>query len=70
MKNIPLPVFFILLLLAAIAWWGNRYLQLLIQPRSSLLRLLLYLLSGMLLVFVGVYAAVRLILWMFPHGLK
>jgi len=70
MKNIPLPVFFILLLLAVIAWWGNRYLQLLIQPRSSLLRLLLYLLSGMLLVFLGVYAAVRLILWLFPHGLK
>ncbi|MEO5592548.1 MAG: hypothetical protein ABIR15_11685 [Chitinophagaceae bacterium] len=70
MKNIPLPVFFILLSFMAFAWWCNRYLQLFIKPRASLARLLLYLLTGMLLVFGGVYGAVRVILWVFPPGLK
>jgi len=70
MKIIPLPVFFILLVFAGIAWWGNGYLQRLIQPRASLGRLFLYLLSGMLLVFAGVYGTVRLILWLFPKGVQ
>jgi len=70
MKNIPLPVFFILLLFMVFAWWFNRYLQLFIKPRVSLSRLLLYLLSSFAFVFVAVYAAVRLILWVFPRGLK
>jgi len=70
MKSISLPVFFILLIFMAFAWWCNRYLQLFIKPRASLVRLLLYLLAGMLLVFGGVYGAVRVILWVFPPGLK
>jgi len=70
MKNIPIPVFIILLVFMVVAWWLNGYLQRLIRPRVSLSRLLLYLLTGMLLVFAGVYAAVRLILWLFPPRLK
>lgn len=70
MKIIPLPVFFILLLFAGLAWYANRYLQKWIQPRASLGRLFLYFLTGMLLVFVGVYGTVRLILWLFPKRLQ
>jgi hypothetical protein len=70
MKLIPLPVFFILLLLAALVWWLNGYLQKLIRPRENFGRLLLYLACGFFTVFAGVYMAVRLILWLFPHGLK
>jgi hypothetical protein len=70
MKNIPLPVFFVFLLFMAIAWWLNRYLQFIFRPRDSFVRLVLYLLTGMALVFAGVYAAVRLILWLFPPGLR
>ncbi|MEO6315897.1 MAG: hypothetical protein ABIU63_17900 [Chitinophagaceae bacterium] len=70
MKNIPLPVFFVLLVFMGIAWWLNGYLQAFIKPRSSLGRLFLYLLSGLLLVFAGVYASVRLILWVFPPRLQ
>jgi hypothetical protein len=70
MKNISLPVFFILLLFVVFAYWLNRYLQLLIKPRVSLGRLLLYLLSGLVLVFGAVFTAVRLILWVFPPTLK
>lgn len=69
MKLIPIPVFFILLIFAGLAWWGNHYLQRLIQPRVSLGRLLLYLFCGMFLVFIGVYGTVRLILKLFPAGL-
>ena len=70
MKNIPLPVFFILLIFMVVAWYGNRYLQLLVRPRRSFARLLLYFLSCMLLLLGAVYAAVRLILWLFPPALK
>jgi hypothetical protein len=69
MKNISFPVFFILLLCMALAWWMNRYLQLLIRPRDSFSRLMLYLLTGMAMVFAGVYVAVRVILWLFPPHL-
>lgn len=69
MKSISLPIFFTLLVFVLVAWCCNYYLQLFIKPRKSLARLLLYLLSGMVLVFGGVYAAVRLILWVFPPGL-
>jgi len=70
MKLIPLPVFFILILLAGLAWWLNGYLQKLIRPRENFGRLLLYIASGFFMLFAGVYMAVRLILWLFPHGLK
>ena len=70
MKGIPLPVFLVLLIFTGIAWWFNRYLQLFIKPRKSLGRLFLYLLTGMLLVFAGVYGAVRLVLWLFPPAIK
>ena len=70
MKGLPLPVFFVLLICAGLAWWLNRYLQSFIQPRKSLARLLLYLLTGMVLVFGGVILAVRFILWVFPPAIK
>ena len=70
MKNISLPIFSILVLFMAFAWWLNRYLQLLMQPRKSFGRLLLYFLSCLVLIFSGVYAPVRLILWLFPPALK
>jgi|GEM_PF-398924 len=64
--SIPLPVFLILLLFIAMAWYCNRFLQKIIKPRESLGRLFLYLLSGFAFVFVAVYMAVRIILWLFP----
>jgi hypothetical protein len=70
MKNIPLPVFFILLFFAAIALWLNKYLQRFIKPRESFGRLVLYILSGFAFVFAAVYVSVRLILWLFPPALK
>ena len=70
MKNIPLPVFFILLFFMVIAWWCNRFLQKFIKPRESFGRLMLYLLSGFAFVFIAVYVAVRLVLWLFPPTLK
>ena len=70
MKNIPLPVFFILLLFAFLIWWLNRCLQQLIKPRASLPGFLLYLLSGFTMAFVAVFVATRLILWLFPPTLK
>ena len=70
MKNIPLPVFLIILLFTVLVWLLNRYLQKLIKPRVSFGRLILYILSGFTLVFAGVYVTVRLILWLFPPALK
>jgi hypothetical protein len=70
MKNISLPVFFILLLFAFLAYLLNRYLQRLIKPRASFGRFLLYTGSGFALAFAAVFVAVRLILWLFPPALK
>jgi hypothetical protein len=70
MKNIPLPVFFVLLAFTVFAWWLNKYLQRFIKPRESFGRLMLYLLSGFAMVFAGVFFAVRLILWLFPPAIK
>ena len=46
----------------------NKYLQKILQPRKSLARLLLYLLSGMLLVFLYTLLLVLVIKGIFPKA--
>ena len=46
----------------------NKYLQKLLRPRDSLVRLFSYLLSGMLLVFLYTLLLVFLIKWTFPSA--
>ena len=46
----------------------NKYLLKILRPRESLGRLLLYLLSSMLLVFIYTFLLVLVIKWIFPNA--
>ncbi len=67
----PSSVLFIVTLISVIpAYYLNRYLQKIIQPRQSFARLMVYLLSGLALVFIYTFLIVKVILWLFPPSLK
>lgn len=67
----PSSVLFVVTLISVIpAYYLNRYLQKVIQPRQSFTRLMVYLLSGLALVFVYTFLIVKVILWLFPPSLK
>ncbi|HMG69162.1 MAG TPA: hypothetical protein VK588_15800 [Chitinophagaceae bacterium] len=60
----------LLILIAALfpVYLINKYLQKIIKPRKSPGRLLFYLLTGMLLVFLCTLFLVLLIRWVFPKA--
>jgi MFS superfamily sulfate permease-like transporter len=66
MPLFPLSALWVFIPFALLAWLGNKWLQQWIQPRKTILRLFTYLGAGMLLLFAGVYLAVRLVLWLWP----
>jgi len=70
MKNPSLLLFFVALLSVIPVYYFNRYLQRKLQPRQSFGRLMLYILSGFILVFAYTFLTVKVILWLFPPSLK
>ena len=60
----------LLIILASLvpAYLLNKYLQKILNPRKSLGRLIIYLLGGLLLVFVYTLLLVLLIKWIFPDA--
>ena len=70
MKTRYLLIFLLILISIVPAYYINGYLQRVIKPRQSLFQLLLYFLSGFVLVFVYTNLIVRIILWLFPLPLK
>jgi hypothetical protein len=61
-------LFILVILLASVPvlYYGNRWLQRLVNPRASFLRFLLYLVVGMALVFLYTFLVVLLISNLFP----
>jgi hypothetical protein len=61
-------IFLIVLVSLVPAYFINKYLQKILRPRESLSRLLFYLVSGMLLVFIYTLLLVLLIKLIFPNA--
>jgi len=59
-------ILFIILVSLIPAYSINKYLQKIVRPRESLSKLLFYLFSTMLLVFIYTFLLVFIIKWLFP----
>jgi hypothetical protein len=70
MRTRSLVILLILVGSVAPAYYINNYLQRIIAPRQSFTRLLLYLLSGFVLVFVYTFLVIWIISRLFPLPLK
>ena len=68
MRYKAIVILLIILVSLLPAYLLNKYLQKILNPRKSLGRLILYLLSGLLLVFVYTLLLVFLIKWIFPDA--
>jgi len=68
MKWKAIVILFIILLSLIPVYSINKYLQKILRPRESLVRLFFYLLTGMVLVFLYTLILVLLIKWVFPDA--
>jgi hypothetical protein len=68
MKVKSILILLIIIISLIPAWSLNQYLQKIIEPRMSLSRLFLYLLSAMVLVFLYTTLLVLFIKWIFPNA--
>jgi uncharacterized membrane protein YidH (DUF202 family) len=68
MKVKSILILLIIIISLIPAWSLNRYLQRIMEPRTSLSRLFFYLLSAMVLVFLYTTLLVLFIKWMFPNA--
>jgi hypothetical protein len=68
MKVKSILILLIIIISLIPAWSLNQYLQRIIEPRTSLSRLFIYLLSAMVLVFLYTTLLVLFIKWVFPNA--
>jgi len=68
MRYKAIVILLIILVSLVPAYLLNKYLQKILNPRKSLGRLIIYLLGGLLLVFVYTLLLVFLIKWIFPNA--